>query len=926
MKWLFFCILTLPCTFLKGQSGNYFLSHFQFGDDIEENVCFDILQAENGLMYFATNRGIVQFDGMEYELIPSPSPIYSLRSFKGEIYWGGIGGFGKVIAGASKQLYSLTKDETDVFQLGVGADRIFALSDRKFFMYTGKNLYSIPVQKAYGSYTGMVEYANTVLVNTENRGYYKFVHDHLDPFMFRFKDTEILFSNAYDRQVLMGLSDSSLYVIDATKKWRKIKAEDKAYLNSNVVVSGAWVNKECIVLGTLRGGLVFLNPTTGATIEIVNYSTGLPDNEVYAILRDYQSGIWAAHAYGFTRISPHLPFKSFHHYPGLKGRILCAITHQNKIYVGTSLGLFLLEKEEVYQELDYFETVKIREKVKISEQPADVKKNESSAKIEVAPISEIPPVESKKKGLLHFLKRKRTTTNSESGPVTQPARNDSTPAVIENKIPKVRYVDRIAYKNEKKKKQVLLTSYYVFKPVADIHAKVSQLNSWNNYLIASGTGGVHLVDGQTVFLITTEPSRCLLPFKNRIFIASSYRPRVMSFSLRGTSWLEDEDLQGVQEDIQSMFPGNDSTLWLCAQDNVYKVHYAKDNAFHIAVCPLPQMQYEQYLGYQHGGDVYLAGSTGILKYDESLNRFRVEVDNAGFKQYFVFKNELWYRDAHGWSQHLKGNEPASIGHLNLFENIKSISGESDGNDLWIITAENELYKFYGERFVPYTSSFPLQLKSLKNRENYIHNLNQLTFEEGNHSLAFEFMVPDYLSPRGYEFRYQLKGLDTGWSEWTSNGNRLDFPYLPPGEYELKVQSKDIFGRTQQIRPIAFDVVPPFWQRTWFYLLEFIVFAALVVLSFRISRRNRFLSRLLSFLTIIMLIQFIQTVVGEVFGTRSSPVIDFFVQVTVAFLILPLEAFLRRWMLKTKEFDPFHGKTLPPREKQVEIKAENTSTP
>jgi hypothetical protein len=48
----------------------------------------------------------------------------------------------------------------------------------------------------------------------------------------------------------------------------------------------------------------------------------------------------------------------------------------------------------------------------------------------------------------------------------------------------------------------------------------------------------------------------------------------------------------------------------------------------------------------------------------------------------------------------------------------------------------------------------------------------------------------------------------------------------------------------------------------------------------------------------MLIQFIQTAIGQMFDTKSSPVLDFFVQVIVAFMILPVEGYLRNLMLRS----------------------------
>ena len=139
-----------------------------------------------------------------------------------------------------------------------------------------------------------------------------------------------------------------------------------------------------------------------------------------------------------------------------------------------------------------------------------------------------------------------------------------------------------------------------------------------------------------------------------------------------------------------------------------------------------------------------------------------------------------------------------------------------------------------------------------------------------------------------------------------------------------VQARDIFGNVKDLNPVIFEVLPPYWKRPWFYALEFILFASLVLLSFRLSTRYRVISRLLSLLTIILLIQFIQTVIGETFETRASPVMDFFMQVLVALLILPIEGYLRNILLRSLDPKSFLHRFIAPKESGVnpEKKEEN----
>ena len=122
-----------------------------------------------------------------------------------------------------------------------------------------------------------------------------------------------------------------------------------------------------------------------------------------------------------------------------------------------------------------------------------------------------------------------------------------------------------------------------------------------------------------------------------------------------------------------------------------------------------------------------------------------------------------------------------------------------------------------------------------------------------------------------------------------------------------LQSRNLFGTVAEVKPLTFVVVPPYWKKTWFYALEVAFFSILVILSIQLSAMNeryQIVSRLFSLLTVIMLIQLIQTAVYTTMASyslidvRSSPVVDFFIQVSIALLVLPLEGGLRKLISNT----------------------------
>jgi hypothetical protein len=295
--------------------------------------------------------------------------------------------------------------------------------------------------------------------------------------------------------------------------------------------------------------------------------------------------------------------------------------------------------------------------------------------------------------------------------------------------------------------------------------------------------------------------------------------------------------------------------------------------------------------------ILLANANGFYQYNQGLKGI-VQIDSLPKPtQYFAQDGNILYHDQHGWK--MAGSQPGqrSLQLLNLFQDLRFITADNTTNNLWMISGSNELYKFYGEHTASNEVAFPIFLKSIINHDKKI-GIKGIKINEEQSAVKFEVVQPDYISPQAIEFRYLLKGMSEEWSEWSSSNNVMDFPYLPPGDYELQVQAKNIFGQIASLDAMPFEVQPPYWKRSWFYALEFAVFASLVLLSFRLSTRYRIISRILSLLTIILLIQFIQTVINATIMTKDSPVIDFFIQVCVALLILPVEGYLRNLMLRS----------------------------
>lgn len=855
----------------RAQTGTYLLTHYQPDGEAAGQTAFDMVQADNGLMYFAVSRGILRFDGKSWDLIRTGGAVYDLLLQNNILYTASSRGAGRMnISRTSNQTHTLlipSANPTPLFQIAAVSGTIVFIGDRSVYSYSGLGDSLRLIAQTSTEWISVSALGESIHVSSASDKTYLFENNKLtDPQYALLKNTSLVFAETLNNSTLLCTTDNRLYTLESGKFLRRIPLADSAYADASVIVSGCWVTTDLIALGTLRGGVMFINPRTGHTEQIINFMAGLPDNEIYALTTDRSKNVWVAHRYGFTRIAPFLPFRSFAHYPGLQGNPLCAERFKGDVYTGTSLGLYRLNREDRYDEITYYVNVPVT---------ARVIKTETDKRTQ----SDEPRQEKDRSGLFGFLRKRK-------------------PAVIvQESEPNIKEEVTLSYRREKRTRRILRSSEYAFRKIPGIDARISQLLIWNGKLIASGLAGIWEVEGEKAKLLLDEPVRYLFtPSYTNTLLAISYDGKLYRLPVSGMAEVQNiSDTSGYA--VQYAFAGPDKSLWLCGNDRIYRLS-AKGELKYLAI---KNPDYDPVYGVVHHNHVLFLASGRTYALNEQAFQL-TEVDSlSGFSRVLPDGQSLWLRSAKGW--HVLGAElPAeATSLLSIIPDVTNIHVEQSTGNLWIATSSGELIFFKRDAVLPVAVHYPLLLKSVRVNDQPVEaaQRNIRLVGEAN-PLHIHVMLPEYNTPDLVQYRYRLGGLKSEWSEWSAGHAMLDFPFLPEGKYRLEIQAQTSGGYITDPEVLHIHVLPPYWNRWWFYALEFGVFSLLVISSFRLSSRYRIVSRVLSLLSIIILIEFIQTVAGTTFALEGGPVVEFLVQVAIAFIILPVEGFLRNIMLRSIE--------------------------
>ena len=875
---IFASVLLLLATQLPAQTGNFFVTNLPPPDEKIDPRSVGITQDELGVIYFTNRNGILEFDGNSWRLIPTPGSVYTLTSSGNEIFAGGSFGFGKLGPTNGKaHEFQLISTRPNVFSSIKVDDKIFFCNENEVFSYSIL-LHQIDkttlVTGDENLFTGLYSIGEKLYATTIQSGLQRIVNGAMVMPDFALPDGQTLvFSAAHagGKESILGTEEGKLFRFQTPDIINPIPLTDNEYLEHHILVNGSLVNEDLLAIGTLKGGIIFVNIKTGATQEIIDYYMGLPDNEVTALFTDKNKGVWATHEYGFSRIAPFLPFRSFNHYPGLSGNLICVKEIDGKLFVGTSLGLYYLKTEEQY------------ETIQIIQSP--VKTN----------ITPVPQKEKTRKKLFGFLKSKK---NTEEKTVTTKATDK----------PKIQPVIKTT-------KKILKSRQYVFQKVEGIDGKVTQLLEVNGKIIVAGLGGAYWLNELKGELIVEEPVRYVFHSTalNQLLI-STYDDRTVSLAPINNNWRETHYVDSLHDYISYIFEDDEQNIWFCGKSQVYKMELADDAVTAFQALPIQNPLFDETVGLALGPEVFIAASGKFFRYDKGKGF--VNDSKPGPKKYFASAEDFWFNDGHRWSAQGKKNQNFKLEWLGLFPNLRYISPTSDGTGLWLVTANNELYKFTNPINEQAETFHPLFLRDVKGDQIKLLEGKNLRIDQSENVVSFEFTQPNYTGFRATEFRYRVEGLNKDWSVWSNVNNVITFSYLPPGEYQLAVQSRDILGKESNVELVAFEVLPYYWKRWWFYALEFTFFTILVVISIKLSRSNeryQVISQVLSLLTVILLIQFIETGIDSFIEFKSSPVVEFLIQLGITLVVFPVESQLQRFMryaagvTKTKNDDlPWMG--------------------
>jgi len=322
-----------------------------------------IAQDRNHYIFFANNQGLLEYNGSNWTLYPSPNEtiLRSVKVIDNRIYSGCYMEFGYWTRQSNGQLKYTSLSQTIKSKLLDDEQFWNILNYEQWVIFQSLNRIYI-----YDSKTGKMSIIsrkngilksfqtnNSIYFQTWGEGLFeiengksKLISNH--PLVINSKIVNV-FSD--EDGLILQMAQNGFYRLTGNTV-SKFATQADAELATSTVYSSQMLSDGSFALGTVSNG-VFILTSAGQIKYHITQNKGLSNNTALSVFEDSDKNLWLGLDNGINCINLQSPVKSFSDDTGFLGTVYTSILHNGKLYVGTNQGLFY----KTYESADEFHFV-----------------------------------------------------------------------------------------------------------------------------------------------------------------------------------------------------------------------------------------------------------------------------------------------------------------------------------------------------------------------------------------------------------------------------------------------------------------------------------------------------------------------------------------------------------------------------------------
>lgn len=739
-----------------------------------------IQQDDRGIIYFANNKGLLEFDGTNWQNFPLPNGtiVRSVNFDKnGRIFIGGQDEVGYLEEDKNgRQSYtSLTslipedyKSFEDIWQIFIHDEGVYFCSKKAIFNLRGDEIHVIKPKSQ--NFVNFFQLENKILIQDFEFGLFELERNTLlpiqsDRLFLNERITSIL--SHRNNQLLIFTFSKGLFLMtdDGINPWN-VPANN--FLKTHQAYCAIELKEGKYAIGTPQNGLLIINRNGDPELHL-NKNKGLQNNTVLSIKQDIQQNLWLGLDNGIDYAEINSPFSKIWTQEGITGTGYTSIVHQGKLFLGTNQGLFSTDWGNEKSNLN---------------------------------LPKFQPVEN---GL---------------GQVWSINELDNQIVVGQHK--------GASYLNNN-----VLTSFSNVQGAW----KFLVLKSNPEFAIEGTYSGFFLYKNLNYQKNNNTPTSWELVGKINGFDESA---RIFEEDEDGNIWVShtykglykirlESDLKSVKS--QKLYSGNNGL------PNELIINVIKIRNELTFTTPKGIFKYDK------AKDQFIPHKEFIDLFGENRNFHRLKEDKVG-NIWFSIDNEFGVLkvEEQGVFNKFKVNFFNQI-HDDLVDGFEHIYA-ADENNIFIGTEKGFMhFNPLKKKNTEFSFKILIRkVTSITNKDSTIYwgnpTSSDFDFNYKMNDFRFEFSAPYYEKISYLKYRFKLEGFENDWTDWATKTEK-EYTNLPAGDYQFTVQARNAYGQMSDEVSFEFSILPP-WYWSWYAKSGYFILALLGMYSFfnYVSKRER----------------------------------------------------------------------------------------
>jgi ligand-binding sensor domain-containing protein/DNA-binding CsgD family transcriptional regulator len=320
-----------------------------------EDQNWAITQDDDQSIYFANNKGLLEYNGARWKLYntPNSSIIRSVKFIDSKIFTGCHTDFGfwekdnlgtlNYTSLVQRKKLQLKEDEEFWNILKLEQYILFQSLDRIYIYDTQADSFSIIESNT--TITKIYKIDNSIYFQKINQGIFKFEsgQEKLISNDMTLKDKIVVNIFKYNNQLLFQTKESGFFLLNNGNAvpWNTSlnnKLSQYSTYNSIRLKNGDFV------LGTVSNGIIHINSNQEIVCRI-DQSSGLGNNTVLSLFEDSFGNVWLGLNHGINNVNFGTSLRVYNDDLGVLGTVYVSLMDKDILYLGTNQGLFYKDQK-----------------------------------------------------------------------------------------------------------------------------------------------------------------------------------------------------------------------------------------------------------------------------------------------------------------------------------------------------------------------------------------------------------------------------------------------------------------------------------------------------------------------------------------------------------------------------------------------------